>query len=140
MKINLFNSKMVFLSTIEKSEKRLLIYLLLVQLFLYAYLLLTLPLHYDEWFSWRYFSSTTFFNTFSNYPAPNNHVFYNMVARCFVVTKMDVEIAIRIPSLLSSLITSYYFYKICRSYFGQYLSIALLTIPYLLRSFCVLLN
>ena len=128
MKINLFNSKMVFLSTIEKSEKRLLICLLLVQLFLYAYLLLTLPLHYDEWFSWRYFSGTTFFNTFSNYPAPNNHVFYNMVARCFVVTKMDVEIAIRIPSLLSSLITSYYFYKICRSYFSQYLSIALLTI------------
>ena len=128
MKIAFFKSNTTFLNNLEKFERRRLFLLLLIQLILYAYLLVTIPLHYDEWFSWRFFSGTDFFKTFSNYPAPNNHIFYNLVARCFILTGIDVEIATRIPSLLASLLTSYYFYKICKLNFSQGLSLVLLLI------------
>lgn len=110
-----------------KNERYALFGLLGLQLLFYTYYLFEVPLHYDEWHSIRHFSGDTFWTVMSRYPAPNNHVFYNLVAHLFLLTGLDAEIGARLPSLLASLVTSYFFYKVCRRFFGPLLSLLLLS-------------
>jgi hypothetical protein len=117
-----------FLLSLGQTAMLALFALLLLQAVAYGYFAATIPLHYDEWNSWRFFSGDSFRSVLTYYPAPNNHVFYNLVARCFVVMKIDSETAIRLPSVVASVLTSYYFFKLCRNAFGTLLSLGLLAI------------
>jgi hypothetical protein len=129
-----------FLSSLDKIARITLFLLLTIQLIAYSFFLWTLPLHYDEWYSWNFFSGDSFYHAFTYYPAPNNHVFYNLVSRVFIVTGIPMEIAIRLPSLIASLLTSFYFFKLCRTYFSSMVSLILLAFvisnhTYILYSF-----
>jgi hypothetical protein len=117
-----------FLLSLGQTARLALFVLLTLQVVVYGYFAATIPLHYDEWNSWRFFSGDSFRSVLTYYPAPNNHVFYNLVARCFVILKIDSETAIRLPSVVASVLTSYYFFKLCKNRFGTLLSFGLLTI------------
>jgi hypothetical protein len=122
----LMGKEKTFLSSLGKTEKWLLLTLLLIQAIAYSYFLRTIPLHYDEWFSWFFYSGKGFTETFTEYPAPNNHVLYNLVSRLFVLLCRDPEIGMRLTSLFSSLFCSYFFYRLCKLYFGPAVSLLLL--------------
>jgi hypothetical protein len=96
--------------------------LLLLQLFVYTWFAIEIPLQYDEWHSWHFFSDVSFKMIFTWYPAPNNHVFYNLVARCFVLTGIDAEVAVRLPSVIASLFTTYFFFRLFCRFFPSWLS------------------
>jgi len=115
-----------FFNSLDKSTRITLLILLVTQFIVYLKFLLVAPLHYDEWQSLRTFSGVSFQNTWSCYPVPNNHVFYNLVSRLFILTDIEMEISVRMPSLFVSIIASYYFFKLCKSQFGNMLSLALL--------------
>jgi hypothetical protein len=124
----MLNFKTDSLTTAEQPARIALPVLLLAQFVIYSYYVVEIPLHYDEWHSWRFFANTGFWNIFTNYPAPNNHVLYNLVARVFIVSGIDPAIAIRLPSLLASLLTSWYFYKLSRQLFGSFIAVLLVAV------------
>jgi len=90
-----------------------------------SYFACTVPLHMDEWFTYDYFVARGFWKTMSFYPLPNNHIFYNLVAGSTVKLPIGVELGMRLPALLASCLTAWYFYKLCRQAFGHWLSLAL---------------
>ena len=126
MKTGWIKRNKLFLESLDKPGRITLFFLLGIQFTFYLYYLLVTPLHYDEWHSWHIFSGNSFWVTLSYYPAPNNHVFYNLISRFFVLTGIPSEIAVRLPSLFASLFASYYFFKVCKSVFSTLLSLALL--------------
>jgi hypothetical protein len=88
-------------------------------------LALTRPLSYDEWFSWRFFSGVGFSEIFLHYPAPNNHVLYNSVARLFLLAGLDAEIAVRVPAIIASTLTLYFFYLQGRKFYSSPVALGL---------------
>lgn len=87
--------------------------------------LLTIPYHYDEAWSYHYFSRHGWFRTISFYPLPNNHIFFNLIVILFSWLPLDPVIFTRLPSLVAVFIGSFYFLKLCRSYFPGNLSLFL---------------
>ena len=87
--------------------------------------LLTIPYHYDEAWSFHYFSGRGWFRTLTFYPLPNNHIFFNLVVVLFSYLPLDPVIITRLPSLLAVCIGSFYFLKLCRLYFSENLSLFL---------------
>ncbi len=85
-----------------------------------------MPLNYDEWWSYRFFSGQSYWATLSWYPMPNNHVLYNLASGFFNRFPFDAEVAVRLPSLIASVITTYYFFKLCKHCFNNTLSLILL--------------
>jgi len=99
-----------------------------VQLVVNIYFSGALPVSYDEWWSYSHFSGRGVWYSLSRYPLPNNHVLYNVISSLFLLLPLDVELAIRMPSVLSSLICSYLLFKIFKFGFGNMLSLILLTL------------
>lgn len=97
----------------------------LVWLFLLIRSLLIIPFNYDEIWSNRFFVHEGWVHTITYYPLPNNHIFYNFIACFFSVLPLKAEIANRLPSLLASIVTAFYFLKLCRRYFPPGLSVFL---------------
>lgn len=87
--------------------------------------LLTLPYHYDEAWSYHYFSRQGWLRTISFYPLPNNHIFFNLIVVLFSWLPFDTVITTRLPSLFAVFIGSFYFLKLCRFYFSGNLSVFL---------------
>lgn len=125
MVLGIFDSNKMFFLSLKKPVRITLFFVLLIQLISNSILLYTIPLHYDEWHTLHFFSGNSMSYIFSNYPAPNNHVFYNLVSRIFILMKIDAEIAIRLPSLLTSTLCAWYFFKTCKTYFSSFLSLLL---------------
>jgi hypothetical protein len=93
---------------------------------LMAMTLLTTPYHYDEAWSYHYFSGEGWLRTLSFYPITNNHIFFNLAAVFFdKLLPLDPIIATRLPSLLAAFVASFYFLKLCRYYFSENLSLLL---------------
>lgn len=129
-----------YVSELGNTNASLLFFILGIQFFVSSSHLFTIPLSYDEWWSYRFFSGQGFWTTLSWYPVPNNHVFYNLIAGVSLKLPIDEEIAVRMPSLFASLFTLYYFFKICKCCFSSLFSIILLVIvisiyPFALYSF-----
>jgi hypothetical protein len=99
--------------------------LLLVQALMTTWYIIERPLVYDEWYSWLYYSSRGFPTIFFDYSAPNNHLLYNMAARLVLLSGVVPEVAVRIPSLLAGLLTTWLFYRLCRPYFGEAVTLAM---------------
>jgi hypothetical protein len=136
---SLSENRQYFLS-LERRTRFFLCAVLVVQFLAYLYFLLAMPLQYDEWFSFRYFSRNGFWVILSNYEVPNNHIFYNLFAGFFVKLPFDPEVTMRLPSLLASMITTWYFFKLCKACFKDGVSILLLlfvltSYPYIVYSF-----
>jgi hypothetical protein len=87
--------------------------------------LLTIPYHYDEAWSYHYFSRHGWLRTMTFYPLPNNHIFFNLVVVLFSWLPLDPVITTRLPSLPAVFIGSFYFLKLCRFYFSENLSLFL---------------
>lgn len=72
--------------------------------------------HYDEWYSYRNFSSQKLSTIISFYPTSNNHVFYNVLSHFFVMLPGHLTLLMRITSVVASLIGTWYLFKLCKTY------------------------
>ncbi|MBN8853780.1 MAG: hypothetical protein BGO55_11330 [Sphingobacteriales bacterium 50-39] len=102
----------------EKLVYRGLYLILGVQCIFFLYLVFRIPFHYDESWSYMYFSGRGFQTTATFYPLPNNHILYNLVATIFVKPGIDPEIGTRLPSYFASFIATYYFFKLSYTHFA----------------------
>ncbi len=89
-----------------------LLLLLAIQLIMFTYYVVYLPYHYDEAFTYTFFSGKGIISSISFYPAPNNHVFHNILSSIFLKLPVHVVTAIRLDNLLASVIATYYFFKL----------------------------
>lgn len=82
------------------------------QVYMYQHIFVAI----DEVFSWLFFASQGVFVSVSNYPVPNNHIFYNLCSIFWSNFIEDQILAMRLTSLLSFwlllLLIFYYFLKI----------------------------
>jgi hypothetical protein len=113
------------LRALPSESRAALLLLLLSQLIAFVYFVVVFPVQYDEWHSWHFFSNESFIQVLTSYPAPNNHVFYNLVSHIFVLLPIDPEVAIRIPALLSSLAATYCFFRLLARYLAPWISLML---------------
>jgi hypothetical protein len=120
---------------LTKKTRVILFLVLLIQAISFLYYLFNVPLHYDEWWSYRFFSSKGIWQSLSFYPLPNNHVLYNIIASIFVKLPFDQEITMRLPSYFAAIIATYFFFKICVKVFSENLSLLLLCLIIMLQWF-----
>lgn len=97
----------------------------LLQFVFYLFFLFRIPLHYDEAFTYDYFSGVSFVATAFYYPLANNHIFYNLIARLFCFLPFSAETASRLPSFIASFVCSWYFFKLACRHFRPSLSLLL---------------
>ncbi len=57
------------------------------------------PMRFDEADTFNFFASRDFFNTLTDYTAPNNHIFHSLLVRLSYLTFGDSPTAIRLPAL-----------------------------------------
>ncbi len=91
--------------------KGLLALIIIILVPLQVYLLFCMPFHYDEGFSYMHFSGRGLLADITFYPVPNNHIFYNIVSTVFLFIPVNPVTAIRLPNILISVFSVYYFYK-----------------------------
>ena len=101
-----------FLKGLPRPVLFVLLIILAAQVTISVYLAATVPFFYDEAWSFMYFSGRGIFAAMCYYPAPNNHVFFNVLAGIVNVFNFDPVITLRIPSILFGMAATYYFFKI----------------------------
>ncbi len=93
---------------------------------------LTLPLSYDESFTFNEFTSKDILTSISNYPVPNNHVFHSILTNItwaiFSFTRS--EMAVRLPALLFTALSLYFIYT--RFFIERLFSVLLFSVFFLL--------
>lgn len=130
---NVLDNNRSELRLLERSAGVSLCIILVIQASFYLYYLCQTPLQFDEWYSYYFFSADSFWKTMTFYPVPNNHIFSNLVSGLFMRLPFDPEVLIRLPSLLASLLCTYYFYKLAKNTFNP--AIALILVCLLLVVF-----
>lgn len=127
----------LFVLSLDRPARLVLLLLLGLQAGFYLYYLIDVPLEYDAWYSYRHYSGNSFWITWFYYPSPNNHILYNLIARIFVVTGIDCEVAVRLPGFIASIITVYYFFKVSKHYFKSFISLTLVAFVITLHLFII---
>jgi 4-amino-4-deoxy-L-arabinose transferase-like glycosyltransferase len=93
--------------------------LLIIQGGILIYFLFSMPYHYDEMLTYMSFSGKGLLADITYYPVPNNHILYNIVASFFLILPIDTLIAIRLPNILLSFISTYYVFKLASLIFNN---------------------
>jgi hypothetical protein len=127
----------LYVRQLDSRTKNCLAIIFGLQLLFLIYFILAIPFHYDESWSYIYFSGRGFLDTATFYPLPNNHIFYNLVAGVFDKLPVDAAVTTRLPSLVISLITIYYLFKLANLAFSR--GIALLVVVLFAGIFPVLM-
>lgn len=90
-----------------------------------------LPLHYDEGYSYMYFSGKGILSSLTFYPLPNNHVLHNILSAVFLKLPLNKIAAMRLDNLFAALLSAYYFFKLA----GKYLTINIALLSTVIFSF-----
>lgn len=128
----------------NSSFKVLFIILGVIPMIFWAFRYLNFDLWYDEVYSLEHFALVDFSTTVFYYPAPNNHIFYNLinqiVSRIFgirdIISAEKYSVIFRLFQLLLSVLTSYYLIQFVKKYFNSkstfvVLVILFTTIPFM---------
>lgn len=115
----------LFINSLGRDTRRTLLFVFGFHFLILLIFLVYIPFHYDEAWSYTYFSSKGIWQTMHFYPQPNNHIFYNLVAYFFLWLPLPVELSTRLPSLIAHFIALYYFFKLSSRYFSAGLSIGI---------------
>ncbi|MAZ73963.1 MAG: hypothetical protein CMC70_12540 [Flavobacteriaceae bacterium] len=139
----------------NKPFNYLIIVLGLIPMLFWLYRCFYLDLWYDEVFSLEHFALVDFSTTLFYYPAPNNHIFYNLlmqvVSRVFDIRNIllaeEYSFIFRLLQFVVSLLCGLYTIKILKKFFhitNAYIALAVLftTVPFMnfslqLRGYCL---
>jgi hypothetical protein len=78
--------------------------------------IITIPLQYDEMWSYNYYIGNSFWQSFVL--PHNNHTFYTLVAWFFHWLPMDEQINMRLPNLFAGLLLIVLFFLLIKKYFS----------------------
>ena len=126
-----------FWNRLDPFAKSGLFFVGVIQFGWFLFLVLSIPYHYDEAWSFRHFSGVGFVQTAAYYPYPNNHIFFNLVSRVFCFLPFPAQVCTRLPSFFASLVSTWYFFKLAHKYFNA--AVALLVTILFLGGFLVVL-
>ncbi|GAA4452242.1 glycosyltransferase family 39 protein [Rurimicrobium arvi] len=130
-------SNQLFIVALPRGIRYLAGFLLLLYTCFLLYGITHLPSHYDEVFTYRFFSGKGLLASLAFYPLPNNHILFNLFSAVPLLLPVNVLIAIRIVSVLAALAGIYYFFRLSCSLFPA--SVALVCSVLLAFSLPVLL-
>lgn len=109
-------SNTVFFRSLSNESKIKLLGFLLLQCIILLVIVSKIAVHYDEWYSYRNFSSQKLSTIISFYFTSNNHVFYNVLSHFFVALPGPLQLLMRLTSLLATLCGTWYLFKLCKIY------------------------
>ncbi|WP_442913234.1 ArnT family glycosyltransferase [Leeuwenhoekiella sp. CH_XMU1409-2] len=90
--------------------------------FLLFYLTFSVPLSYDEITTLSFFvpgGLKGIYLSITFYPAPNNHVFYSLLANIAQVIPSSTEFSLRLPSVISSILSCFILFHISIKFFNK---------------------
>ncbi|MDJ1483526.1 glycosyltransferase family 39 protein [Cytophagaceae bacterium YF14B1] len=83
------------------------------------YQIITIPISYDEAWTYLNFSSKPIFVTLTYYPAPNNHILFTLLTDIFSHLPIPTQIALRLPNWFVLLLTGWVSLLILRDWFSS---------------------
>lgn len=89
------------------------------------------PVFVDEALTFNLFVDQPFSTTISDYPFPNNHVFYSLVANLFSYLPFDQLLKLRLPNLFIGTLTSALVYRYFKAKFDHHSAV----IPHIIFTF-----
>jgi len=114
-KLLIVKEKFDGLSWTEKSAFLVYVIGLIAVRFYYA---LTMPVSYDEAWTYFNFSEKGILTSLSYYPAPNNHILFSILTNISFWFPFDATTNLRIPSILIGIVACLIFATIVFRYFG----------------------
>ncbi len=78
------------------------------------------PMRFDESDSFLHTVLTDWFNVWTDYTVPNNHIFYNLLAHLSVLTLGETATAARLPTLLAGIAIIPVLFFVGRALFGTH--------------------
>ncbi len=84
---------------------------------------ISLPISYDEAWTYINFTDKGLLSSISYYPAPNNHVLYSVLTNLTNYLPFNQTINIRLPSIFISAFSTFIFYLVFRKMFNNRIAI-----------------
>ncbi|NDV69120.1 glycosyltransferase family 39 protein [Dysgonomonas sp. 25] len=98
--------------------------IMLISFSLSVYLGLTVPVSYDEAYTYLTFVNKPFYYSATFYPSPNNHVLYSLLANATEMLPFLSELfCLRLPAILLSLLSWIVIYSFIKRDFAESLSV-----------------
>lgn len=121
---SVIDNNRAFLLSLAAPTRIMLFLLIGIRLAITVYNLFQMPYHYDETLNYRNYSGPGIWNALTMYTLPNNHIFQSAVSAFMIkLIPYDPYLPMRLPSVLASVISIYYFFKLCRSLLSEEASI-----------------
>lgn len=123
-------NQLLFLKSLSSLSKFLLSIILLTQLIFFSFFAFSLPVSYDEAWTYLNFSSKSILTSVSYYPAPNNHIFFSILTNisCTLFQFWDAKMSMRLINIITSVALLYCFFKLLHKYFSASISILFLAV------------
>jgi hypothetical protein len=111
----------------EIEAKNLLVITLIffIVLIIRLFYVTSLPISYDEAWTYINFTEKGVLSSISYYPAPNNHILYSLLTNLTHNLPFNNTINLRLPSLLVGLFSTVLFYLTFRKFFKEHISLGL---------------
>ncbi len=123
-------SKVYFIG-LKKEEYIYLITIIILYLFINLFRINFYPIYIDEAFTYLNFTSKGFVSSLTDYPEPNNHVFFSLISNVFYYFPFDTILNLRLPNIIIGGITSGILYFFLRKEFSHKVVI----IPHIIFTF-----
>ena len=108
-------------------HKRLVLLLIVGGIVLRAWAL-TLPISYDEAFTYTYYASRPWHVVLSDYSYPNNHILHTLLVKCSTGLFGVSRFSLRLPAFVAGVLVLPLFYLFVRSYFNRYIAMLALAL------------
>lgn len=113
-----------FKSVFKELKSKEVCLILLIPLLSSLYYAVSLPVSYDEAYTYLYLVSKPFYISALFYPSPNNHILYSLSANLTeYIPFASVLFCLRLPSILFSFLTSLVGFSFVKRFFGKKLAI-----------------
>jgi len=112
-----------FLSRIKQSVHGGFLPILIIPVGLSVYYAITMPVSYDEAWTFNAFSSKGVWNSISYYPLPNNHILYSVLTNISVFLPLSSTLAIRIPALLINVLCIFFLFNFIKDYYNKHIAL-----------------
>ncbi|NND07526.1 MAG: hypothetical protein HKN87_14205 [Saprospiraceae bacterium] len=96
--------------------------LLLISTVRMMYYIITMPLIYDECWTFLNFTIQGPLSAMLTYPSSNNHMLISMISSVLHWLHIPPELSLRLPVLFSGLMSMVVCYRLCSQYFGHKIS------------------
>jgi hypothetical protein len=123
-----FHSIKLSVRSFSQQEVILISILLLINVCVKVYFAITLPISYDEAWTFLNFTTKGIASSISYYPAPNNHIFFSVLTNLFSHLPLSYQLMLRLPALLGNCLFIFLLYTFTRRLYSYKVALTLATI------------